>query len=307
MERFVCFIIALFMITTAVAQDAVLTGILTDNADLPIIGATVIIEGTAIGSATDINGMYTIGNAPVGEVNVKFSFIGLKSQVHSFTFKAGESIIFNAQLMEDRLLLDQVVVVGYGTTQKRDIAGSISSISSKEIEKSPQTSIDQTLQGQAAGVSVTSQNGIAGSAVKINIRGTNSIAAGSQPLVVVDGIPITTGSFDPGNLGSGSSVLSDINPNDIESIDILKDAAATAIYGSRGANGVVLITTKKGKAGKASINVGYKYGIVNETNRMEFLSAEEHLALRNQARSDAGQDPETDAASVGGGGNESRG
>ncbi|MFT4524795.1 MAG: TonB-linked SusC/RagA family outer membrane protein [Bacteroidia bacterium] len=301
MQKILSFLIAVLMYSSATAQDATLTGILIDKDDLPIIGATVILEGTSIGSATDLDGKYIIKGIPVGEANVKFSFIGLKSQVHPFTFIAGKTITHSLQLLEDRLLLDQVVVVGYGTTLKRDVAGSISSISVKEIEKSPQTSIDQTLQGQAAGVSVTSQNGIAGSAVKINIRGTNSIAAGSQPLVVVDGIPITTGSFDPGNLGSGSNVLSDINPNDIESIDILKDAAATAIYGSRGANGVVLITTKKGKAGKASINVGYKYGIVNETNRMDFLSAQEHLALRNQARIDAGLDPEAEGASVGGG------
>ncbi|MFT4681078.1 MAG: TonB-linked SusC/RagA family outer membrane protein [Flavobacteriales bacterium] len=301
MQRFILVIIAIFTASLVSAQTAVLSGTVTDKDDLPIIGATVIVDGAAIGAATDLEGKYRVDGIPVGDVKVKFSFIGLKPQFHPFTFKEGGVLTFDVQLLEDRLLLDQVVVVGYGTTQKRDVAGSISSISVKEIEKSPQTSIDQTLQGQAAGVSVTSQNGIAGSAVKINIRGTNSIAAGSQPLVVVDGIPITTGSFDPGNLGSGSNALSDINPNDIESIDILKDAAATAIYGSRGANGVVLITTKKGKDGKASINVGYKYGIVNETNRMDFLSAQEHLALRDQARTDAGQDPEDQSAGVGGG------
>ena len=301
MQRIVAVICAVFCTISVLAQDAKLSGTLTDKDNLPIIGATVIIEGTTMGSATDLDGKYLIEKIPEGKASVKFSFIGLKSQIHEFDFKAGETVTFDVQLLEDQLLLEQVVVVGYGTTQKRDVAGSISSIKVKDIENSPQSSIDQTLQGQAAGVSVVSQDGIAGSSVKINIRGTNSIAAGSQPLVVVDGIPITTGSFDPGSLGSGSNVLSDINPNDIESIDILKDAAATAIYGSRGANGVVLITTKKGKAGKANINVGYKYGIVNETNRMEFLTAEEHLALRNQARADAGLDPENELTGVGGG------
>ena len=150
-------------------------------------------------------------------------------------------------------------------------------------------------------MSVTSQNGIAGSAVKINVRGTNSIAAGSQPLVVVDGIPITTGNFDPGNLGSGSNALADINPNDIASMEILKDAAATAIYGSRGANGVILITTKRGKAGKGNINIGYSYGIVNETKRLEFHTAQEHLALRDRARTDLGQQPEAPGTIVGDG------
>ena len=157
------------------------------------------------------------------------------------------------------------------------------------------------MQGQAAGVSIISQNGISGSAVKINVRGTNSIAAGSQPLIVVDGIPITTGNFDPGNLGSSSNALSYLNPNDIESIEVLKDVAATAIYGSRGANGVVMITTKRGKAGKSSLNIGYSFGIMNETNRVKFLDASEHLALRNRARTDAGLAPETVTTGVGGG------
>lgn len=301
MRSFSVLLLALIVSFAAISQTASLEGTVIDKDGLGVIGATVLIEGTTVGSATDFDGNYKIEGIKPGVVTVVYSFIGLKTQKHQFEFEAGETLTFDVTLVEDQLLLDQVVVVGYGTTQKRDVAGSISSIKTKDIERSPQTSIDQTLQGQVSGVNITSQNGIAGSAVKINVRGTNSIAAGSQPLIVVDGIPITTGSFDPGSLGSGSNVLSDINPNEIESIDVLKDAAATAIYGSRGANGVVLITTKKGKAGKAQINVGYKYGIVNETNRVKFLTAEQHLALRNQARSDAGLDPESEVVSVGGG------
>lgn len=292
--------LALFSIS-ALAQTGTVKGVLTGDDGLSIIGGTVVVEGTTIGASTDFDGNYELKNVPAGEQTIVYSFIGLKTQKQKVTVKDGETVTLDVKLSEDVMLLDQVVVVGYGTTQKRDVTGSIATIKAEAIEQSTQPSVDQALQGQAAGVSIISQNGISGSAVKINVRGTNSIAAGSQPLIVVDGIPITTGNFDPGNLGSSSNALSDLNPNDIESIEVLKDAAATSIYGSRGANGVVMITTKRGKAGKSNINIGYSYGIMNETNRVKFLSAEEHLALRDQARSDAGLAPETPTTSVGGG------
>ncbi|MBI1286004.1 MAG: SusC/RagA family TonB-linked outer membrane protein [Flavobacteriales bacterium] len=283
------------------AQTGTVKGVVTGDDGLSIIGGTVVVEGTTIGASTDFDGKYELKNVPVGEQTIVYSFIGLKTQRLKVTVKENETVVSDVKLSEDAMLLDQVVVVGYGTTQKRDVTGSISTVKAEAIEQSTLPSVDQALQGQAAGVNIISQNGISGSAVKINVRGTNSIAAGSQPLIVVDGIPITTGNFDPGNLGSSSNALSDINPNDIESIEVLKDAAATAIYGSRGANGVVMITTKRGKAGKSRINVGYSYGIVNETNRVKFLNASEHLALRDQARADAGLSPESPTASVGGG------
>ena len=283
------------------AQTGTIKGIVTGDDGLSIIGGTVLLQGTTIGASTDFDGNYELKGVPVGEQTIVYSFIGLKTQKNKITVKEGETTSFDVKLSEDVMLLDQVVVVGYGTTQKRDITGSISTVKAEAIAQSSQPSVDEALQGQAAGVSIISQNGISGSAVKINVRGTNSIAAGSQPLIVVDGIPITTGNFDPGNLGSSSNALSDLNPNDIESIEVLKDAAATAIYGSRGANGVVMITTKRGKAGKSSLNIGYSFGIMNETNRVKFLDASEHLALRNRARTDAGLAPETGTTGVGGG------
>ncbi|MGB0369166.1 MAG: SusC/RagA family TonB-linked outer membrane protein [Flavobacteriales bacterium] len=296
-------LLALFVLNTllAFAQTGTVKGVMTGDDGLSIIGGTALIEGTTIGASTDFDGNYELKEVPVGEQTVVFSFIGLKTQKQKLTIKEGETTEFSVTLSEDVMLLDQVVVVGYGTTQKRDITGSIATVKAEAIEQSSQPSVDEALQGQAAGVSIISQNGISGSAVKINVRGTNSIAAGSQPLIVVDGIPITTGNFDPGNLGSSSNALSDLNPNDIESIEVLKDAAATAIYGSRGANGVVMITTKRGKAGKSNINIGYSYGIMNETNRVKFLDASEHLALRDRARTDQGLAAETPGTSVGGG------
>ena len=290
-----------FCSTWALAQTGTVKGVMTGDDGLSIIGGTVVLEGTTIGASTDFDGNYELKEVPVGEQTIVYSFIGLKTQKHTVTINEGETVTFDTKLSEDVMLLDQVVVVGYGTTQKRDITGSIATVKAEAIEQSSQPSVDEALQGQAAGVSIISQNGISGSAVKINVRGTNSIAAGSQPLIVVDGIPITTGNFDPGNLGSSSNALADLNPNDIESIEVLKDAAATAIYGSRGANGVVMITTKRGKAGKSKINIGYSYGIMNETNRVKFLDASQHLALRDRARTDQGLDPETAGTSVGGG------
>lgn len=285
----------------AFAQTGRVKGVVTGDDGLSIIGGTVVVEGTTIGASTDFDGKYELKDVPVGEQTIVYSFIGLKTQKQTVTVKEGETNTVDVKMSEDVMMLDQAVVVGYGTTQKRDVTGSISTIKAEAIEQSTMPSVDEALQGQASGVSIISQNGISGSAVKINVRGTNSIAAGSQPLIVVDGIPITTGNFDPGNLGSSSNALSDLNPSDIESIEVLKDAAATAIYGSRGANGVVMITTKRGKAGKSNINIGYSYGIMNETNRLEFLTAEEHLALRDRARTDQGLAPETPGTSVGGG------
>lgn len=291
-----------FLISTNVlAQTGTISGVLTGEDGLSIIGGSVLVEGTTIGASTDFDGNYELKGVPVGEQTIVYSFIGLKTQKHNIAVKEGETSTFDVKMAEDVMMLNQAVVVGYGTTQKRDVTGSIATIKAEAIEQSTQPSVDEALQGQAAGVSIISQNGISGSAVKINVRGTNSIAAGSQPLIVVDGIPITTGNFDPGNLGSSSNALSDLNPSDIESIEVLKDAAATAIYGSRGANGVVMITTKRGKAGKSNINIGYSYGIMNETNRLKFLTAEEHLALRDRARTDQGLAPETPGTSVGGG------
>jgi len=301
MVKFLFSICCVLFSTLAMAQTGSLKGVITGEDGLSIIGGTVLLQGTTNGTSTDIDGNYILKNIPVGEQVFVFSFIGLKTHKQTISIKESETATFNIALSEDVMLLDQVVVVGYGTTQKRDITGSIATIKADAIAASTQPSIDEAMQGQAAGVSIISQNGISGSAVKINIRGTNSIAAGSQPLIVVDGIPITTGNFDPGNMGSGSNALSDINPNDIESIEVLKDAAATAIYGSRGANGVVMITTKRGKAGKTNLNINYSYGVMNETNRLEFLSAAEHLELRNRALADRGLAAETPTTSVGGG------
>ncbi len=283
------FFSSLLWVGETFAQKATISGTITDKENLPLIGATVRIENTTIGTVTDINGKFAIENADTGKVTVVVSYIGFTSQKKTFILSEGQTETFNITLKEDALKLNEVVVVGYGLAQKRDVTGSMVTIKAEEIKNIPMPSFEQAVQGKAAGVQITSANGLAGAPVKVNIRGTNSITAGSEPLYVIDGIPMTTGDFSPGNLGSRTSALADLNPNDIESIEILKDAAAAAIYGSRGANGVVIITTKKGKSGKTKFDVDYSYGIISETNRMKFLSASEQLALRDRAADEAGK------------------
>ncbi|MBI5219215.1 MAG: TonB-dependent receptor [Bacteroidia bacterium] len=264
------------------AQKGSISGTILDEKSEPMIGANVIIENTKVGAVTDINGKYTISNIETGKYTLVFSSIGYKKQKQQVDVTAGKTITTDMILKEDILQLDQVVVVGYGTKQKRDITGSIESIKAKEIAERSTGSFEQSMQGRAAGVQITSMNGIAGSPVKVKIRGVSSISAGGEPLYVIDGIPMTNGDFSSGGLGSGTSALSDINPSDIESIDILKDASSAAIYGSRGSNGVVIITTKKGKSGKTKFSASYTTGFVKEANRLKLLSASEQLGLNDQ-------------------------
>jgi TonB-dependent starch-binding outer membrane protein SusC len=283
------------------AQDLSISGKVTDQKNEPVIGAAVAVDGTTKGVSTDLDGNYKLSGLEAKRLVVVVSGIGYKRIRRTIDLSSGQSQTIDFVIEEDALQLDQVVVVGYGLEQKRDVTGSIATIKAKDLNSTLQPSIDQAIQGRASGVQVVSASGVAGAPVKINIRGTNSISAGSEPLYVIDGIPMTTGNFGPpeGQLGLGNNAMADINPNDIESIEILKDAAATSIYGSRGANGVILITTKKGKAGKTKFNFDYSTGIINPTNRLEFLSAQEHLELRDRASIAQNGDPERKDATVG--------
>ncbi|MBL4653602.1 MAG: TonB-dependent receptor [Flavobacteriales bacterium] len=265
------------------AQNGSISGTVTDENEISMPGATVLIKEISQGAATDIDGKYTIENIEPGTYTVVISVIGFISNTYTIELAPDEKKILNSIIKEDVLKLDELIVIGYGTKQKRDVTGSISTIRSEDLENAVTPSIDQALQGKAAGVQITSASGVAGGgSTKIQIRGTNSINAGSQPLIVVDGVPINNADIGANVLGSGTNGLADINMDDVASIDILKDAASAAIYGARGANGVILITTKKGAQGKTKFNFNYKTGIVTETNRLKLLSAKEHLALRDQ-------------------------
>ena len=226
--------IFLFSASTVFAQKATVSGVITDDKNQPFIGATVSLQNTTIAAMSDIDGKYKLENIEPGKYTFLVTFLGYVTQKENIDIKPGQNMVINKTLKEDIMQLGEVVVVGYGRRQKRDVTGSIETIQSKDIDDIVSPSFDQVLQGQAAGVQVTAENGIAGAPVKIDIRGTSSISAGSEPLYVIDGIPMTTGNYSAGNLGSLTNALEDIDPNDIENIEVLKDAAATAIYGSRG-------------------------------------------------------------------------
>jgi TonB-dependent starch-binding outer membrane protein SusC len=270
-------------------QVTTITGKVTsreDPAGLP--GANVIVEGTSTGTVTDVNGNYSI------EVNagatLVFSSVGYISE----RIVVGSQSVINVVMVPDITALDEIVVVGYGALSKRDITGAVTSVKSEQLTKVQSPSVDAMLQGQGAGIQVNQATGVPGGPVRVMIRGTSSISAGTEPLWVVDGIPINVNIGGEGSTRQGAiaqNPLASINPNDIESIEVLKDAAATAIYGSRGSNGVVLVTTKSGKTGVGGITVDYQTGVTQLAKtpaQMGFADRDQWLGLVNLSRANAG-------------------
>jgi TonB-dependent SusC/RagA subfamily outer membrane receptor len=239
------------------AQNLKVTGTVSDNKGEAIPGVTVVIKGSNGGTVTDINGNFAISNVPASGTLV-FSFVGMKTQ----EVKIGNQTTIKMVLTEESIGLDEVVAVGYGTAKRRDVVGSIAKVTSEMITKNPVTSISQTLQGLASGVFVSNNSGHPGSGPDILIRGRSSINLSSGPLWIIDGIPVYTGSSQLTTQGvKPVSALSMINPNDIESIEVLKDAAATSIYGNRASGGVILVTTKSNKGGLTGVSVNYDGGM----------------------------------------------
>ncbi|KAB7731420.1 SusC/RagA family TonB-linked outer membrane protein [Rudanella paleaurantiibacter] len=279
----------------AYAQDRRVTGKVTDATDgAPIPGATVLVKGTTRGTQTDAQGNYTI-QVPNTGTTLVFSFVGTTSQEVTI----GTRSQIDVRLSNDARSLNEVVVVGYGTQQARDVKGSIASIKAADLNNVPVQTFEQALAGRAPGVQVTQSSGKLGAGLQIRVRGAASISAGNDPLYVVDGIPITS---QDGSTSTTEpySPLADIDPNDIESIDILKDASASAIYGSRASNGVVLITTKKGRAGRTNVNIGYYTGITKATKLRQFLNRDQYIELFSEAATNMGYDPaeEFDGAGI---------
>ncbi|MDA9773888.1 TonB-dependent receptor [Saprospiraceae bacterium] len=259
------FFIGLLGVSFLAAQSV--SGELKDAGGEPLIGASVVVQGTARGTITDVEGRYTIA-ASEGEVLV-FSYLGYQSQ----TVKVGPDTNMSLTMIIDSGTLDEVVVVGYGSRKKSDITGAVSSVTADEFNAFPVLDAGQALQGRAAGVVVQSNNGgEPGAPINIKIRGNTSINASSSPLIVVDGFV-------------GASMP---QAADIQSIEVLKDASATAIYGSRGSNGVVLVTTKKGKSGKLTLELNSNYGIQSPSNRLDLLNATEFSDYQNQIRTNNG-------------------
>lgn len=271
--------------TPIVAQvnEKEITGTIVDNVGMPIIGANVTVKGTTIGTITDVDGNFTL-SVPENAV-LEISYIGYLTE----TFKVGNKKHLKVILREDLQKLDEVVVVGYGTQKKKDVTSSIVKVGGEDIANLATASFDSQLAGRAAGVQVSTPNGVLGSTPQFKIRGMSTISSSSQPLFVIDGMPINGGANGDGDdqkgLGKGVvtfNALSDINPNDIASIEILKDGAATAIYGSRAANGVILITTKKGSKGRTQVSYDGYIAAASPTKLHDLLNARDFVTIANE-------------------------
>lgn len=273
MRKFLLLVSGFVLMSSLVwAQGRTITGKVTASEDgSPLPGVNVLVKGTTTGTVTDANGSYSVDLS--NGTTLVFSFIGYVSQ----EVEVGARNTVDVVLQADVKQLSEVVVTGYGSQLKQDLTGNIAQVKAKDIEFMPVPTVDAALQGRAAGVYVNSQSGKLGQAVSVRIRGNSSITAGNQPLYVVDGIPITA--TDLSGYGGATNSLIDLNPNDIESIEVLKDASAGAIYGARASNGVVLITTKKGKAGKTTVNFNYQTGFSESTKRVDFLNSQQYAEL----------------------------
>ncbi len=270
-------LMTLFLPLAGYAQTArEVSGKVTDANGTGLPGVTVLVTGTALGTSTGADGGFTL-QVPATATSLTVSFIGYARQTVPI---AGRNTV-TVKLQDDAQALSDVVVVGYGTVQKKDLTGAVSALGPKEFNKGTFTSPDQLIQGRASGVQVTQNSGQPGGAATIKIRGNSAVTGTGQPLYVVDGVPLDGRSAQPGlNTAFGDSPASNplnfLNPNDIESIDVLKDASATAIYGSRAAYGVVIITTKKGKIGEARLDVGASGGFSHILRRIDVLDASQY-------------------------------
>ncbi len=275
-------VVALALLSAAPALSQAVVGTVRDADGEALPFTTVLADGGSVGSATDIDGAYRM-DLTAGEHTLTFSFIGYKALERDVKLAEGQVLRLNIALVPDAVLVGDVVIVGYGVQRKKEVTGSIAQISSKQITAVKTPSFEAALQGQAAGVQVSQSSGVAGAPSLVRVRGVASVSASGDPLYVVDGIPITQEYFLRGNSGAmNNNPLATINPNDIESVEILKDAAATGIYGSRGANGVILITTKRGQEG-TSYEFSSNVGGSRAATLPNMLNTQQYLTLRQEA------------------------
>ena len=259
------------IINYATAQQVAVKGTVKDQKGESLTGVTVRVQGTTIGVVTDSDGNYNLPNVPSKAIMV-FSFVGMTTQEIPLN---GRSTI-NVILADEAVGLDEVVVIGYGTSRKKDLTGAVSSVRMDELKSRPMNNFGDALQGQIAGVQVVQHNGAPGSSPTIQVRGLTSITAGQVPLLVIDGVPMTS-MLD----------LSSIDPMDIKSVEVLKDASAAAIYGSRGGSGVVLVTTKMAEGGKSNLNVNYTFSMQTLGKRLPYMNSQEYIAAMKAASQNA--------------------
>ncbi|MFI5450868.1 SusC/RagA family TonB-linked outer membrane protein [Pedobacter sp. UC225_61] len=277
-------LVCLLSITTCFAQDKKISGRVADENGLALPGVSVSIKNTKVATVTDGNGNFSL-NIPATAQTLVITFLGMEGQ----QLAIGTKTSFNIVLKSKSTTLSDVVIVGYGTVKKSDLTGSVSRIEREDLIKDAPTNVLQALQGKIAGVNVTQNDGAPGAGLSIRVRGSNSFLGGTEPLYVIDGVPFNNNSSGSTPLSIGDdekqtlNAMSFLNPDDIESIDILKDASATAIYGSRGANGVVLITTRKGKSGKDRVEANFTFGQAEVSRKIDVLNASEYAAYQNLA------------------------
>ena len=282
----------LFFLTTltlfAQNEEIIISGKISDEKGEPLPGVNIFIQYTTVGTISEFDGSYSI-SIPTSAEKLVFSYIGFLTIEEPINNRSTIDVV----MLEDTRQLDEIIVTGYSSQKKADVIGSISSIDPADVKDMPITGLDQALQGQVSGVSVTQSSGTPGGGIMVRIRGNSSINSSNRPLYIVDGIPVRDGGLSLRTFGGqNDNALATINPNDIESIEILKDAAAKAIYGSRASNGVVIITTKRGKKDTpTTFEIDIQRGVIDPTNTLEVLNAEELLELQQEAMLNAGLDP----------------
>jgi TonB-linked SusC/RagA family outer membrane protein len=282
LNGFLTLLLAL-LVQVTFAQEKTVTGKVSD-ASGPLPGVTVLIKGTKTGTQTDFDGNYSI-KANTGVV-LQYSFVGMQTSEKT----VGSSNIINVVMQENAEALEEVVVVGYGTQTRREVTGAISTVSGEKIRSIPVQSFDQALSGAASGVNVSTPNGVLGNQAVIRVRGVSSISLSSYPLVVIDGVPTWNGD-NINQSQAANNPLSSVNSSDIESVEILKDAAASAIYGSRAAAGVILITTKRGKIGKVAVNFQSSVSVTSPYKLIGVLNAENFTLIKNEGLTNFGTPP----------------
>ena len=275
-----CLLLLLLLQTNAWAQSKTITGVITDEKNAPVSGASVLVKGTTTGTSTNTTGNFTL-NVPATATTLTVSYVGYTSQDVNVTSQTSVTV---SLVPETQSALNEVVVIGYGTARKRDLTGSIASVAAKDFNKGTYTAPDQLIQGKVAGVLVIANSGQPGAAATVKIRGNSAVTGTGQPLYVVDGIPLDGRSARPGvnnganglGVSPGGNPLNFINPNDIASMEVLKDASATAIYGSRAAYGVILITTKRGQSGLPKLDLGASVGVSSIMKKLDVLDASQY-------------------------------
>ncbi|MBV9879713.1 MAG: TonB-dependent receptor [Gemmatirosa sp.] len=277
---------------TAAAQAGAIRGTVTDSASQrPVVGAQVTLLGVPGGAVTNDVGVYMLRNVAPGSATVRVQRLGYAEQSRAVTVSAGATASADFVIRPIATVLSTVVSVGYGTASRQNVTSAIASVDSTAIRNAPVAAIDNALQGKIAGVQVVQNSGEPGSGVSVRVRGPASMNAGNQPLYVVDGIPIIQGTFtQTGQSGQDQNAVSALNPDEIASIDVLKDAAAAAIYGSRGSNGVILITTKRGTAGKTRFTFNAYGGTQKVERQIGLLDAQQYVSLMNESAKNDGYD-----------------